>query len=234
MTLAQAITRVLSRCGLSTTSTTYKDRAREYINQILAEIAVDVPWWWLDRTTTFDTVSGTRTYQPVSGNVTAWHSFVDTTDERALVIVGPDEYDMADLDRDETGNVDLVFIGGIDTSTGYPTVELYRIPDSTNTIRVRYRADIDEWTSASDDLDLLSLGVPRIIESVLISGATAYYLEELGDDSGSGRESGNFDRTLSLAKKQNLAMQGNRRFAPDDGFETNDLMINVGSDVVVA
>lgn len=232
MTLGQALTRVLRRVGLSTTTAGFQDKARDYINLVLSEVVPDVPWWWLDRTTTFSTSNGTRTYQPVSGNVTAWWSFVDATDERPLEIVGPDEYDASDLDRSETGTVEKVFLAGLDTTTGYPVVELWRTPNSTNTIRVRYRADIDEWTSANDDTDLLVLGIPRIIESVLISGATAYYLEEEGDEGGAKREGENFARVLQIAKRQNIQMQGNRKFMPVLPFDDSDFWIPIGTDLV--
>jgi hypothetical protein len=48
----------------------------------------------------------------------------------------------------------------------------------------------------------------------LISGAVSYYEEEAGDDSGANKESGNFNRLLNAAKKQNVAMLGNRRWIP--------------------
>lgn len=233
MTLSEAITRVLRRANLSSNNATYQDKARDYINRILSEVCPDVPWWWLDRTTTFDTTASTRTYQPVSGNVTAWWSFVDETNSRPLEIVGSDEYDASDWDQSDTGTVEKVFIAGLDTTTGYPVVELWRTPDTTgDTIRVRYRADIDEWTSSNDSTDLLTLGIPRIIESVLVSGATAYYLEENGDDSGAAREGKNFDRVLQIAKRQNIQMQGNRRYPPAVPPDT-DLWIPIGTTLAV-
>ena len=218
MKLGECITRVLERVGLTATSTEFQNQARHYINMMLAETVPLVQWWWLDRSTTFATVASTATYSPVSGNVTSWWSFTDETNNRTLGIIGPTQYDSWDPDQDTTGDPRSVFIAGQDATTGYPTVSLYPIPDGAYTIRVRYRADIDEWTSTNDNTDFLTLGIPRIMESVLLYGACSLYLERQGDDSGASREAGNLDRALKAARKQNLAMWGDRSpSTPDYG-----------------
>jgi len=234
MTLSEGITRVLNRVGLSDTTSEFKDRARDYMNQMLAETVPLVDWWWLDRTTTFNTVASTRTYTPVATNVTAWYSFFNETDQRPIVIVGPDEYDLSDIDRSEEGTVDKVFLGGQDTTTGYYTLELWRTPSSVVTIRIRYKADVAEWTSSNDSSEFFALGIPRIMESVLVYGAAALYMEENGDDSGAGREGGNLARALDAAKKQNVAQQGNRRYIPLPADQVRDGLISVGTDTVTA
>ena len=232
MTLGEGITLVLRRAGKSTSPTTEKDIARSYISLVLAEVVPLVDWWWLDLTTTFATVASTRSYQPVTGNVTAWHSFVDETENRPLEIIGADSYDVADPDRSDTGSPRAVFIAGLDATTGYPVLDIFPLPDTANTIRIRYRKDIDEFTSSDDASDFLTLGIPRIIESVLISGAVSYYEEEAGDDSGANRESGNFKRLLLAAKKQNVNMQGNRRYvAPTDD---DGPLLTIDNTIVVA
>lgn len=231
MTLAEGITRVLKRMGLSSSNTDYKDMARTYLNMIQAEIAPLVPWWWLHKETTFATVASTRTYTPISGNVAHWQSFWNETHNHPVEIVGQDEYNFSDVDRSDSGTVHKVYVGGTDATTGYPTLELWRIPDSAQTIRVSYRKDIDEWTSSNDSTDFLTLGIPRVIESVLIYGAASLGMEENGDDSGAARESGNFHRALDAAKRQNVAMQGNRRYVPSPP-ETNAL-ITVDSTLAV-
>jgi len=233
VTLTQLITRVLRRTGLSTSDTEYQGIAREYINQILAEVMPMVPWWWLDRTTTFATVASTRTYSPVSGNVTNWWSFVDETNNRTLDIIGPDSYDSFDPDRSETGNPRAVYVSGVNTSTGYPEIDLFPLPDAANTIRVRYRAEIAEWTSSNDATSLSALGIPRVMESVLLYGATSLYMEDEGDDGSSGVESSNFQRALRAAKEQNLAMQGNKKNRPVGVLEDNPTLINVDSTLAV-
>ena len=214
MTLEKLLDRVVQRTGLTTAATEIRDQARNYVNQILAEVTPMTRWWWRDRTTTFATVASTRTYNPVSGHVTAWWSFVDETGNQVLQIVGPDSYDAYDPDRSEEGSPWGVLITGQDATTGYPAVDILPVPDDARTIRVRYQADIDEWTSSNDASDLLTLGIPRIMESVLLYGAVSLNLEENGDDTGADRESGNFSRVLDLALRQNLSMQGNRLYLP--------------------
>jgi len=223
VTLGECITRILERVGLTSTSAEFKDQARHYINLMLAETVPLAQWWWLDRSTTFDTVASTATYTPISGNVTSWWSFTDETNNYPLGIIGPTQYDSWDPDQDQTGDPRYAFIAGQDATTGYPTIALYPIPDAVNTIRVRYRADVDEWTSANDSTDFLTLGIPRIMESVLLYGASSLYLERQGDDSGAERESGNLDRVLKLARKQNLAMWGDR--SPNPNPEDGPLII---------
>ena len=190
-------------------------------------------WWWLNKTTTFATVASTRTYQPVSGQVSSWWSFVDETNNQPLEIIGPDRYDLLDIDRSITGAAAAVFIDGMDATTGYPVISLYRIPDSANTIRARYRIDIPEFTSANDDTDLSVLGFPRIMENVLIHGAAALTLEENGDESQSGREWGHHARSLKAAKLQNLNMQGNRTYIPND-IASDFFGLRITSDIETA
>ena len=281
MTLSDAITMTLDRVGLDSTNTTFKNRARQYLNMTAIEIANLLKWWWLDRTTTFkttltftitgasgtftvgetitggtsgstavvdshdttnsllyvysesaaftasETITGgtssvtatyassatTRVYTPVSSAVTAWWSFMNETDEWPIEIVGPDEYDLWDEDRSETGNVYKAFVGGVDTTTGYPTVELYYTPSSTNvTIRVRYQIAISAWTSSNDSSNLLTLGFPQVAESALVFGATKLYYEEKGDEGGAQREAAELARAVQLMRRQNLMHQGNRRW----------------------
>lgn len=285
MTLNEGIELVLDRVGLDAGNTSFKNRARKYLNLTAIEVSNLLKWWWLDRTTTFrttltftitsasgtftvgETITGgtsgktavvdshdttnsllyvysesgtftasetltggssgvtatygssanTRVYTPVDGAVTAWWSFVNETDEWPLEIVGPDEYDMSDEDRSLTGSVYKVFIGGVDTTTGYPTIELYYTPSSTNvTIRVRYQIAITEWGASNDNQTFLKLGFPQIAESALIYGAAKLYYEEKGDEAGAQREAAEMNRVMRLMMKANLAQQGNRRYPASD------------------
>ena len=193
---------------------------RGYFDQIIIEILPLVNWWWLDKTTTFATVASTRSYQPVAGNVTAWWSFVNETENRPMTIIGADGYDVADPDRSDTGSARAVFISGMDATTGYAVVDLFPLPDVADTIRARYRLDIATFTSANDATDLTILGLPEIIQNLMMYGGAAFYMEESGDDSGSRRERvGNYQRVLTAARKQNVAMQGNRRYVPPTDAE---------------
>jgi len=203
----------LTQTGLSTTTTTNQAQARDFTNIVLAETMPLVPWWWLDQTTTFATVASTRTYQPVSGQVTAWYSFMDETNNRELDIVGPDQYDLTDADRSETGTVELVYITGLDSTTGYPVVELWRLPTAVATVRVRYRREVAEFAASDDATDLTVLGMPRIIQNVLVHGATELYMAAVGN-SDADRYRNYKNTALQQALTQNRQMQGSRRYLP--------------------
>ena len=86
---------------------------------------------------------------------------------------------------------------------------------------------------SDDSSSLTTLGIPRIFESVIIYGASSLYMEENGDDSGAGREGSNFQRVLQTARKQNVTMQGNRRFIPPPSGGGRTGLITVGTDIVV-
>ena len=233
MLLSEAITLVLNRAGLDPDTTDYKDRARQYLSLALAEVSPMADWWWLDRTTTFTTTSGTRDYTPITTNVSAFHSFVDVTNNRVLNIIGTAMYDEMDPDQDDSGTVEAVYIGGIDPTANELLISLWRTPsDSSTSIRIRYRADINEFTSSDDGSDFLQLGVPRIIENLITHHATSLYLEEEGDVIQADRESQRQGRVLGAALQQNGNQQGNRRYPPIRNHG-DDLVIRYGTDAVV-
>ena len=162
---------------------------------------------------TFKSSAATRIYTPIESAVGAWHSFYDETNERALVVVGPDSYDLLTEDQTETGTVETVLVGGVDVHTGYPTIELWRAPDTpAEVIRGRYRIALTSWAGANDGSEFLTLGLPQILEGACVYGASKLYLAEKGDDAGSAREAMELNRVLELALRQNLRMQGNRSY----------------------
>ena len=164
-------------------------------------------------TAAFGSSAGTRVYKPISSAVGSWYSFYDQTNENPLAIIGPDQYDLLSGDYSDTGTVESVFVGGVDTTTGYPIIELWRVPDTTNeTIRVRYRIAMTSWVSGNDTSSFLTLGLPQVLEGALVYGATKLYLMEKGDHDGAMRESSELARTVDLALRQNLHQQGNRTY----------------------
>tara|TARA_B100001123_G_scaffold422752_1_gene532093 strand:+ start:5276 stop:5986 length:711 start_codon:yes stop_codon:yes gene_type:complete len=235
MLLSDAITTVLQRTGLSTSVDSLRDNARTYLSMATTELlSMDVPWWFLDQTATFTTAAGTRAYQPISAQVAAWYSFVDETNNRALPIVGADEYDANDLDRTETGDADYVYVAGLDGTTGYPVIEITPTPGTTgDRIRVRYRADVATYTSANDATDLSVLGLPKIAENCIIYNAASLYLLDEGDTDSAAREAARYGDALTLAIGQHRRMQGNRRFPPRRGLEERGL-IRTDSSLIVS
>lgn len=213
MTPDSAITLILDQVGLSTSTTSYRNLARDFMNLVLTDVVPTTDWWWLNATTTFNTVADTRTYQPVSAQVAEWYSFMDETNNWPLEIVGPDQFDQVDVDRDDSGVPEYVLMNGLDATTGYPIVELWRKPDAAYTIRVRYQKDIAELTSGDDSTDMSVLGLPRIIQNVLIHGATALYMADQGNDDAARYEERR-NASLQQALTQNRRMRGNVRYEP--------------------
>ena len=184
---------------------------------------------------THSSTANTRTYTPISGPVTSWWSAVNVTEDEPITIVGPDRYDGLDFDRDETGTVEAVYIGSMDATTGYPILELWRTPDTTNeTMRVRYHMDIAAWTSSDDSSSMQVLGIPRILESVIQYRAEQLYMEEERNFDGSAIARNNYNQAMAAAIKQNRSMQGRRRYARKGAYEEGELTIGIGTDTVTA
>lgn len=305
MTLAEGITMCLDRTGLSNSTTTFKDRARQYISFTAQKVGVLVNWWFLDQTVEFkttktftvsgasaaftagetitggsssstavvdshdntnaptliyvysesaaftatETVTGgtsgstatyastanTRIYTPVAGNITNWWSFMDSTNQNPLSIVGPDQYDLFDEDRTETGAVEAVLVSGVDSKLGYPKLELWRTPGTTNEIiRARYRLAYSTWGSASDNKEFIALGVPQIMEMAVVHGATELYLKEKGNHPDAAAEASLLLQHVTLMKKQNLRMQGNRRSRSEPPSSGDDFYIPIDSTLASA
>jgi len=117
MTLTTAIKITANRVGLLETNSSFKDRSRDYLNIIAKRIGTRAKWNWLHKTTTFNTTADTQTYQ-LATDVLTPHSFTDQSNNQPLGIVGWDVLDLADPDRGETGDVDVVTIEGVDATTG--------------------------------------------------------------------------------------------------------------------
>ena len=183
-------------------------------------------------TATYKSSANTRVYTPIDGYVGAFWSFMDETNENPIGIIGPDKYDLLDEDRSLTGNAYKALIGGVDETTGYPTVALYYTPSDTNVIiRVRYQIAVASWASSDDSSTFLKLGIPQTGENALVYGATKLMLQEKGDDAGAQRESMELERAIALMKRQNLLQQGNRRYisSPDD----SDFSVRTDTSLVV-
>lgn len=187
-------------------------------------------------TATYASTAYTRVYTPVSSQVLGWRSFYDVDNERELSIVGPERYDELDPTQADTGTVYAVMVGGLDSDTGYPKIELWYTPSTTGIeIRVRYdQALSTAWTSSNDATALQVLGVPLHFENAMIFGAAGLYLEENRQYDAAKVESGNLQRALEAARDANRRMQGDRRFPPKQSARYDGLVIRVGSDIVTA
>ena len=93
MTLAQAITMTLNRVGLLTTNTTYKDQARLYLNMAAKRVSGEIggKWWWLHKTTTFNTTK-TITVSGIANGAFAAGDEIEGNSSEATAIID-DDYD---------------------------------------------------------------------------------------------------------------------------------------------
>jgi len=186
-------------------------------------------------TATYASTTETRVYTPVSGQVTRWRSFFDTDNERELDIIGPERYDELDPAREDTGTVYAVMVGGLNTTTGYPEIELWYTPSTTGvTIRVRYDRALSAWSSSDDSTALQVLGVPVHFENPLIYGASRLYLEQERQYDAAKVEGENLTMAMEAARRANQGMQGDRRFPAKGSSGGDELVIRVGSDTVSA
>ena len=153
----------------------------------------------------------TQTYQ-LTTDVLTPHSFIDQSNNQPLGIVGWDALDLADPDRGETGDVDVVTIEGVDSSTGRILVRLYPIHSTTgDVIRYRYLAYVPDWTS-SDDSTELDRWIPEWLQPTLIFGATELYKQEKGDYEGALIDRAEYEGGIKSALDVNLNVQGNREW----------------------
>jgi hypothetical protein len=88
---------------------------------------------------------------------------------------------------------------------------LYPTPDSADTIAYRYYRQIPEFTEAEDN-NSLDQYYPQVIQPALVYGITSLYKQEKGDDQGSLLDRNEMERIVSVASRQNAAVQGNRKY----------------------
>jgi hypothetical protein len=180
MTLKKVMEMALRRAGLNEETSSFLDNARDYFNVGLRDLSERRAWRWLFKSSTFTTTSSTRNYS-LASDVMRPLSFVNTTDNHTMDIVDASVVDRVDPDADEEGNPRSVYIAGINSSTGYWTVDLYPIPDDgSTTITYRYYAFIADKTSSNDDTDLAAT-LPPWAQNAMIYFISSQYKGELGD-----------------------------------------------------
>jgi len=180
MTLKKVMEMALRRAGLNEETSSFLDNARDYFNVGLRDLSERRAWRWLFKSSTFTTTSSTRNYS-LASDVMRPLSFVNTTDNHTMDIVDASVVDRVDPDADEEGSPRVVYVAGINSSTGYWTVDLYPIPDDgSTTITYRYYAFIADKTSSNDDTDLAAT-LPPWAQNAMIYFISSQYKGELGD-----------------------------------------------------
>jgi hypothetical protein len=209
MTNIEVLQIALRRVGLNTTSSTFKDSARDYLNMVGRDIQSREQWNWLFTSSTFNTVADTQTYSLASDVLTPL-SFRNVTENHVIIIKSTQDIDAADPDASIDGDPRWVAINGIDAS-GSVQVSLYPTPDSVDTIGYRYYREIPDFTEAEDN-NSLNPYYPLVIQPALIHGITSLYKQEKGDDQGAAIDRNEMERVISVASRQNAAIQGNRKY----------------------
>tara|TARA_R100000808_G_scaffold14341_1_gene33938 strand:+ start:10185 stop:11096 length:912 start_codon:yes stop_codon:yes gene_type:complete len=151
----------------------------------------------------------TRQYQ-LASDVQVPYSFTDETNGCSILFKGWDYLDARDPDRDNTGNAEVVTVEGLAAGTGYITVAMFPLHNTTNeTIRYRYLSYIPDWTDANDDDDL-DIYMPQLLQPALYFGAAELYMQEKGDSEGAGDNRSEYDAIIDVGLKTNLRVWGNR------------------------
>ncbi len=211
MTNLQVMQIALRRVGLATTSTTFKDGARDYLNIVSKDIAARAKWFWLFKESNFTCVQGQGSYS-LASDVAEPLSFRNQTENHIMLVWSSQNLDANDPDRSVTGDSRFISINGIDSSTGYVRVSLYPLPDnSTDVIKYRYYAFIPDFDS-DDDGNSLDTYIHPIVQPAMIFGISALYKEEKGDDQGAMVDKAEMERIIQRGLTQNRQIDGNRSF----------------------
>ena len=209
MTNIEILQVALRRVGLNTNSTTFKNSARDYLNLVGKDIQSREQWNWLFKSATFNTVADTRTYS-LETDVLTPLSFRNITENHVIIVQSTQDIDAADPDSSTDGDPRFVAINGIDTN-GAIQVTLYPTPDGVDSIGYRYYRQIPEFVELEDN-NSINQYYPPVIQPALIYGISSLFKQEKGDDQGAGVDRNEMERVLAIASRQNLSVQGNRKF----------------------
>ena len=209
MTNIEILQVALRRVGLNTNSSTFKNSARDYLNLVGKDIQSREQWNWLFKSATFNTVADTRTYS-LETDVLTPLSFRNITENHVIIVQSTQDIDAADPDSSTNGDPRFVAINGIDTN-GAIQVTLYPTPDGVDSIGYRYYRQIPDFVELEDN-NSINQYYPQVIQPALIYGISSLFKQEKGDDQGAGVDRNEMERVLAIASRQNLSVQGNRKF----------------------
>ena len=209
MTNIEILQIALRRVGLNTNSSTFKNSARDYLNLVGKDIQSREQWNWLFKSATFNTVADTRTYS-LETDVLTPLSFRNITENHVIIVQSTQDIDAADPDSSTDGDPRFVAINGIDTN-GAIQVTLYPTPDGVDSIGYRYYRQIPDFVELEDN-NSINQYYPPVIQPALIYGITSLFKQEKGDDQGATVDRNEMERVLAIASRQNLSVQGNRKF----------------------
>ena len=209
MTNIEILQVALRRVGLNTNSSTFKNSARDYLNLVGKDIQSREQWNWLFKSATFNTVADTRTYS-LETDVLTPLSFRNITENHVIIVQSTQDIAAAAPDSSTDADPRFVAINGIDTN-GAIQVTLYPTPDGVDSIGYRYYRQIPDFVELEDN-NSINQYYPQVIQPALIYGISSLFKQEKGDDQGAGVDRNEMERVLAIASRQNLSVQGNRKF----------------------
>jgi len=213
MTLDGVVKQVLRRTGLSETSGTFRDNARDYVNQTVDDMVGRAEWFWLRKTASL-TTSATIAGYALASDVLSLRSMRHHDDDIPMTIVAGDFINLRDPNRSEAGSPRYVAITGYSSADKANTVELAPVPDATEVIKydyIKHIADFESDDMAGGETQSLDLDtiLPNQVQSALIYGAAALYEEEKGDDEAAVMSRARQEGILRTAERINGQMLGN-------------------------
>lgn len=223
MTPLALMTIALDRVGLPISSTTYKDRAREYLNIALKDVGTRARWRWLYKDASFSTADGTRAYS-LANDVQDVVSFRDATNDHVLQWLTTYDTDRFDPDEDESGDPEAAVLVGINSSTGVWNIEIWPTPDAVNTLSYRYYAYLRDLTESDDETDLAPK-LPDWVQPALIWAVSSRFYAEKGDREQSLMDENEKELWIARALERNRqaggpqAVRMDRKDDPPVGFE---------------
>ena len=208
MTLLALMQLSLARAGLSTTSSTFQDRARQYFNLGMKEIAAIKEWRWLMREASITTTAAGKTYN-LAADVMRPISFRNVTDNFEMQIVDILKINRVDPDDDLSSGPGKVAVVGWDTTNSTWSVRLWPTPDANSeTVTYQYIAYVDDLTSSNDGTELDTLRIPNWVQSAMVYYVAAHYMGEKGDIEGQQMDMGIFNQQVSYYAKADASIDG--------------------------
>lgn len=196
----------LARVGLTSTSSTFKERGRQYLNMEMKDVADRTRWLWGYKGASITTVASTRAYD-LEADAMDVMQFRDETNDRLISMIPQDELDQLDVDATESGDPEYVSITGLNSSTGAWSVDFLPTPDAAITISYRYYATLADLTESDDATDL-GPKLPLWIQPALVFGVAAQYYREKGAWNQAQVEEGEKEKIIARGLLRNTYTQG--------------------------
>lgn len=208
MTLLQCLQRGLVRSGLSDSTSAFQDKARDYFNMGMKEVAAKKQWRWLFKDASITTTETVSEYD-LANDVMRPLSFRNVTDDFEMQMVLTTQIDRVDPDDDLDSAAEKAAITGWNSSSDNWTVRLWPTPDtSSETIKYRYYAFIEDFTSANDSTELGALGLPDWIQASMVYYVASNIMSEKGDYEGAQQDKAIFDEQVAHYIMIDIQLEG--------------------------